>query len=135
MLYRRYPMEWLDNPRIRLMFRVCFWLLLIFAVVMLLLPHPPKTVFDRLGDKVEHMMAFGGLAGFGSFGFAQSNRWRVAERLSLLGALTEVIQSIPALHRSCDIFDWMADSSAIVLATAIASLILARAKPGPMSAG
>ena len=40
---------------------------------------------------------------------------RVAERLSFLGALIEVAQSIPMLGRDCDIRDWFADTAAVLV--------------------
>ena len=61
-------------------------------------------------------------------------RWRIAERLSFLGALIEVTQSIPALHRDCDIRDWIADTVAIVVVTVVMGLLLRRRGPG-ISAG
>ena len=41
---------------------------------------------------------------------------RIGERLSFLGALIEVLQAIPELHRDCDIRDWIADTAAIATA-------------------
>ena len=40
---------------------------------------------------------------------------RMGERLSFLGAMIEVTQSIPALHRDCDIMDWVIDTAAILV--------------------
>ena len=40
---------------------------------------------------------------------------RILERLSFVGALIEVVQSIPQLHRDCDIRDWIADTAAIAV--------------------
>jgi hypothetical protein len=37
--------------------------------------------------------------------------------------LIEVLQSIPALHRDCDIMDWVADTGAILVALALVALI------------
>lgn len=98
-----------------LLLRIAFWAALIFAVVMALLPHPPHTPIDRYGDKVEHMLAFGTLAFLGAFAFPATPLPRIAERLSFLGALVEVAQSIPALHRDCDIRDWIADTLSIAV--------------------
>lgn len=92
-----------------------FWLALAFAVTMALLPKPPHMPFDRFGDKFEHMLAFGVLAGLGVGAFPTLPLSRLAERLSFLGALIEVTQSIPALHRDCDIWDWVADTLAVIL--------------------
>ncbi len=93
--------------------RVLFWAALLFAVTMALLPHPPH-VADRLGDKYQHMLAFGTLAVLAAIAWPRAELLRVGERLSFLGALIEVTQSIPALHRDCDIMDWVADTSVIV---------------------
>ena len=38
----------------------------------------------------------------------------MGERLSIHGALIEVLQSIPALHRDCDIMDWVADTAVVI---------------------
>ena len=37
----------------------------------------------------------------------------------IFGALIEVAQSIPALHRDCDILDWAADTTAVMVALAL----------------
>ena len=119
-------MAWLLNPRFQLAIRILFWLALFFAVVMADLPKPPKLPTDAFGDKFAHMLAFATLTALAALGFPEALRWRVAERLSFVGALIEVSQSIPALHRDCDIRDWIADTLAIVVVTAVMGLLLAR---------
>jgi hypothetical protein len=119
-------MPFLSNPRFLQAMRVLFWLALLFAITMAVLPTPPKLGIERFGDKFAHMLAFATLAGLGSLGFPAELRWRVAERLSFLGAMVEVVQAIPALHRTCDIRDWFADTAAIVVVTLLATLILPR---------
>ena len=104
--------------------RLLFWLALIFAVVMAVLPKPPKLMIDSYGDKFEHMLAFSTLAALAGLGFPAALRWRIAERLSFLGAMIEVTQSIPALYRDCDIRDWIADTLAIVVVTIVIGLVL-----------
>ncbi len=98
-----------------------FWLALAFAVTMALLPHPPHTPLDWFGDKAEHMLAFATLAVLGTQAFPRTPLPRIGERLSFAGALIEVLQAIPALHRDCDIRDWIADTLAItaVLVTVV----------------
>lgn len=83
-----------------------------FAVTMALLPHPPKVPID--GDKYQHMLAFGTLTILSVLAFPRTPLLRIGERLSFLGAMIEVVQSIPALHRDCDIMDWVADTVVIV---------------------
>jgi VanZ family protein len=134
-VYRRKAMASLQNPRFKLAMRLLFWLALTFAVVMADLPKPPKLPIDGLGDKFEHMLAFATLAGLAALGFPSSIRWRVAERLSFLGAIIEVTQSIPALHRDCDIRDWIADTVAIIVVTAIMGLLLPQLRADTIKAG
>ena len=124
MVYRLVAMPWLQNSRFQLAMRLLFWLALIFAVVMADLPSPPKLSIDSFGDKFEHMLAFGTLSGLAALGFPDALRWRIAERLSFLGALIEVTQSMPLVHRDCDIRDWIADTAAIVVVTAIMGPLL-----------
>jgi membrane protease YdiL (CAAX protease family) len=110
------------SPVIHRFVLLAFWVALTFAVTMALLPKPPHLPIDGFGDKFEHMLAFATLTVLGSFAFPAMPRWRLAERLSFLGALIEVLQSIPALHRDCDIRDWIADTLAIVIVTGLVAL-------------
>lgn len=110
------------SPRSILLFRLTFWVALIFAVTMALVPKPP-AVLGEMGDKYQHMLAFATLAVLASAGYPRATWLRIAERLSFLGALIEVLQSIPALHRDCDIMDWLADTASILAALAVVALI------------
>ncbi|WCM28087.1 hypothetical protein NDN01_03940 [Sphingomonas sp. QA11] len=103
--------------------RTAFWAALLFAVVMAVLPHPPHTPIDQFGDKFEHMLAFGVLAALAAIGYAKVPLLRIAERLSFLGALIEVAQSIPSLHRDCDIMDWVADTASVIVVLSIVALV------------
>jgi hypothetical protein len=116
----------LRNPRFLALLRVLFWLALIFAVTMAVLPKPPKLPIDSYGDKFAHILAFATLAGLGGLGFGAERRWRLAERLSFTGAMIEVVQAIPALNRDCDIRDWIADTLAVVVVTAVLAWLLPR---------
>lgn len=118
-------MNLLQHSRFQLAMRVLFWLALVFAEVMALLPMPPGLPTDSLGDKFAHMAAFATLTALAGLGFPKTSLWRTAERLSFVGALIEVTQSIPALQRDCDIRDWIADTAAIVAVTLV--LIMVRA--------
>ncbi|WP_232834039.1 MULTISPECIES: hypothetical protein [unclassified Sphingomonas] len=76
-------------------------------------PHPPHMPLPD-NDKVQHMLAFGTLTILAVAGWPRAELLRIGERLSFVGALVEVVQSIPALHRDCDIHDWLADTTVIV---------------------
>ena len=101
---------------------VLFYAALLFAVVMATLPHPPRVPGDPV-DKVQHMVAFATLAWLGAAAYPRMPLPRLGERLSFLGALIEVVQSIPALHRDCDILDWVADTLAIVVVLLLVRLV------------
>jgi hypothetical protein len=98
-----------------------FWLCLTGAVTLALLPNAAD--FPELSDKAQHMLAFGTLALLGAFAFPRFPKAHLAERLSFLGALVEVLQAIPALHRDCDIRDWIADTIAIVAVLALLHML------------
>ena len=94
-----------------------FWRLLLalaalFAVTMAVLPHPPTVPIGS--DKYQHMLAFGVLTILSVLAYPKAELLRTGERLSFLGAMIELVQSVPALHRDCDIMDWVADTSIII---------------------
>ncbi|MEY4160442.1 MAG: hypothetical protein RLZZ136_1063 [Pseudomonadota bacterium] len=101
-----------------------FWFTLVFSVTMALLPHPPHMPTDRLGDKVNHILAFASLAALAGFAFPWVGRWTRAIWLSGLGAVIEMAQAIPLLHRDCDLRDWLADSLAVLAVTALAAMVV-----------
>ena len=113
------------------MFRLLFVTALIVTLFMALDPQPPHLPLDRLGDKVEHSLAFAALTVLALLGFPAVPPLRIAERLSFLGALIELGQSIPMLHRDCDILDWVVDTVAILVVV----LIVSAANRGFRSAG
>ena len=129
----RPPMQLLLNPRIVRLAVIAFWIALAFAVTMAVLPKPPHLPIDRFGDKFAHMLAFATLAGLAMVAFGRGAWRRIVERLSFLGAAIEVVQSIPALHRDCDVRDWVADTLAVAIVVAVMRLLIPREpvpKPG-----
>lgn len=105
-----------------LFWRVALFAAVAFAVTMALLPMPPHLPIDQYGDKFEHMLAFATMAILASLAYPRASLFRIGERLSFLGALIEVCQSIPALGRDCDIRDWAADTIAIIVVLVIVRL-------------
>jgi VanZ family protein len=112
-------------PAWTLLLRTAFWIALIFAVTMALLPKPPAVMGD-MGDKYQHMLAFACLTILASAGYPSARPLRIAERLSFVGALIEVLQSIPQLHRDCQIMDWVADTAAILVTLAVVTFLRTR---------
>ena len=95
--------------------RIAFLCALAFALFMALVPKPPHLPIDELGDKFEHSLAFLILTLLAAISYPSMPLPRVGERLSFLGAMIEVTQSIPALHRDCDILDWVVDTTVILV--------------------
>jgi VanZ family protein len=106
-----------------IVWRVAMWAAIVVAVTMALLPHPPHVPVDRFGDKFEHMLAFGVMTTFAAAAHPRMTLLRIGERLSFLGALIEVFQAIPALHRDCDVRDWIADTISIAVVLGIYALV------------
>lgn len=94
--------------------RALFWAAAAFAFVMAVLPHPPQ-VLGEPNDKVQHITAFATLALLGSFAYPATALISLLVRLSLFGAAIEVVQAIPALHRDSDVWDWAADTVAVIV--------------------
>ncbi len=91
--------------------RILFWAAAIFAFVMAVLPHPP-AIPGNPNDKVQHVAAFATLALLGAWSYVEAPLLQLFAGLSGFGALIEVVQAIPALHRDSDIKDWIADTLA-----------------------
>ena len=109
-------------PPKRVIARAVLFAAILFAVTMALLPHPPHTPFEH-HDKFQHMGAFTTIAVLAAWSYPDAPLFRIGERLSFLGALIEVLQAMPAIHRDCDIRDWIADTIAIAVVVAIIAMV------------
>ncbi|WCT77582.1 hypothetical protein [Novosphingobium humi] len=105
---------------------LALWPLLAFTTFMALSPNPPHMPIDRMGDKFTHMTAFAVLTLVARIGYPNTSPWRVLERMALFGALIEVFQAIPELHRDCDWRDWVADMVATGAMLVIHGLVTRR---------
>ena len=94
--------------------RVAFWAGAAFALIMALLPHPPQLPGEP-SDKLQHIAAFLTLGALGSLAYPRANPLHLGAGLSLFGAIIEILQHIPALHRDGDPLDWAADTAAVAL--------------------
>ena len=94
--------------------RVAFWAGAAFALIMALLPHPPQLPGEP-SDKLQHIAAFLTLGALGSLAYPRANPLHLGAGLSLFGAIIEILQLIPALHRDGDPLDWAADTAAVAL--------------------
>ena len=106
-------------------FRVAFYATTLVATAAALVPSVPFEPGFAYSDKVQHFAVFFVLAGLALRGFPHAPRQLIVERLSFFGAGIEVLQSIPALHRDCDVFDWATDT----VGAAIAVLLVVQLVP------
>ena len=98
--------------------QLTFWAALLFAFVMALLPKPPQLPGDP-GDKVQHIAAFAVLTVLAATAYPAVSAKRVALGLAGFGALIELCQSIPSLHRDASFLDWIADVGAVLVVLAL----------------
>jgi hypothetical protein len=73
-------------------------------------------------DKAEHFIAFYGLTGLAVAAFPRRNLFVIAALLSAFGALIEIVQGLPIVHRDRDFWDWVADT--IAISAALAPMLL-----------
>ncbi len=80
----------------------------------------PPTQAIRLvpWDKAEHFIAFYVLTGLAAAAFPGRSLWLIAASLSAFGAVIEVVQGTPIVHRDMDFWDWVADTLAVGAALA-----------------
>ena len=98
-----------------------FWAALVFAFVMAVLPQPPQLP-GAPSDKIQHIIAFAVLAALAAAAYPRFGLLRILAGLSAFGALIEVVQTIPALHRDGDYVDWIADTMAAAAVLGLAAL-------------
>jgi hypothetical protein len=80
---------------------------------------PPQQALQLAPwDKAEHFIAFYGLTGLAVAAFPRRNLFVIAALLSSFGALIEIVQGLPMVHRDRDFWDWVADTIAIIAALA-----------------
>jgi VanZ family protein len=103
------------SPQRRLtILRLAFWAALLLAFVMAIIPRPPDLP-GAPSDKIQHISAFVVLGALGFFAYPRTSLLTLGVRLSLFGALIEMVQAIPALGRDSDVLDWIADTVAAAL--------------------
>lgn len=101
--------------------RRAFWVALAFLLVATHWPRLRVAPSDSPIDKLAHAAGFGSLAALCMLAFPRLPRWAVLAGMLALGAVDEWTQAIPALQRSCDLDDWLADATGIVVAIALRS--------------
>ncbi len=108
-------------PKIEIFWRISLVAATLFAVIMATLPNPPITVGSS--DKIQHMLAFAVLTALACLAYPRANALYVIFGLGFIGAVIELIQSIPALRRDANLADWLADLFAIIIVICAARLL------------
>ena len=100
-------------------YRFAFWLAALFAFVMATLPYPVEF---PTSDKVQHMAAFFVITLLGCAGYRGLPRVKLMLAMFAFGAMIELVQLVPELHRDSEWSDWLADIVAVLAALAVAHL-------------
>jgi hypothetical protein len=99
-----------------------FWAALAIAFACAVAPQPPALPGNP-SDKVQHMLAFAVLGGLAWLAYPGLSRWRILIGLSAFGALIELVQGTPLVHRDAQLLDWVADTVAAVAVLAFMALL------------
>jgi VanZ family protein len=84
---------------------------------------PPSARLPEFSwDKADHFCAFFALTSAAVVAFPRRPLLWVAISVSLAGAGIELVQALPAVHRDCDVWDWVADNTGIA---AVVGVIIA----------
>jgi hypothetical protein len=97
--------------------QAAFFAALIFTFYSAVVP-PSHAVQLVPWDKAEHFIAFYTLTGLGAAAFPKRHLLTIAVFLSGFGAFIEFVQGLPMVQRDRDLWDWVADTLAIVAALA-----------------
>jgi hypothetical protein len=106
--------------------RCTFFPALIFTFYSAVIP-PTHAVQLVPWDKAEHFIAFYALTGLAVASYPAARLWIIAGLLSAFGALIEIVQGLPIVHRDRDFWDWVADTIAIIAALSPMLLVWWRA--------
>lgn len=97
------------------MVSIIFWVALIFTFTEAVIPGPDELQILP-SDKMIHFLAFYVLATLAAVAYPARSLWIIGVGLSGFGGFIELIQAIPFVHRDCDIWDWVVDTTAIFAA-------------------
>lgn len=99
--------------------RPLFWAALLFSYAAAIMPGDDAPSLGA-SDKTDHVVAFLVLTLLAAMAYAWRPWWFRAAGLSLYGAFIEVSQGTSFIGRDASFADWVADSAAILVASAIA---------------
>ncbi|HKD23787.1 MAG TPA: hypothetical protein VKB71_17345 [Rhizomicrobium sp.] len=97
--------------------KVTFWATVFFTFVLAIVPEA-RAPHLFPWDKAEHFVAFFVLTSLAAAAYPRVALVLLGLWLSLFGCVIELAQALPFIHRDCDIWDWVADTVAIIAALA-----------------
>jgi glucose-6-phosphate-specific signal transduction histidine kinase len=97
--------------------KIAFFAALVFTFYSAVIP-PQHALQLVPWDKAEHFIAFYVLTFLAAAAFPRLHLLVIAVLLSAFGALIEIVQGLPIVHRDKDFWDWVADTLAIGAALA-----------------
>lgn len=100
-----------------LIFIIC---LAVLSYLLLMEMAPAKEV-SLYKDKLQHIVAFGGVTFWGLLAFQRYAK-TVMVGLSVFGAVMEVLQGLLTTTRQPSVYDWLADMVGILLAWGVVVL-------------
>lgn len=109
-------------PRLARYARFAFWAAIVVTFAVALMPQPP-VLPGAPSDKVQHILAFATLALLARAAYPRASLPWLILGLSAFGALIEIAQLIPALNRSAEVADWIADTAAAAAMLLLIALV------------
>ena len=98
----------------RRLFVLAFWAALLLALVMALLPTPPK-VPGAPSDKLQHMLAFAVLTALALAAYVRAHPVDIALGLFAFGGFIELAQMLPMIGREGSWLDYASDCGAVLI--------------------
>jgi hypothetical protein len=99
-------------PRVASFARLAFWPSLLSILMLTLSPlgngAEPSSVLGH--DKLQHLLAFAGLACLARLAWGMGHACGVVLGLSMVAGVIELFQAIPMVHRTPSAWDWVAGS-------------------------
>src|SRR5689334_4417918 len=94
--------------------QAAFWAAIAFTFICAVVPQADAPQVPAW-DKAVHAVCFFVLTGLGVAAYPRRVGW-VFAGLAFFGALIELVQAIPAVHRDAEVPDWVADLIGIAAA-------------------
>ena len=98
----------------KLLWHFIGWAMVVFVVYYSIIPNPPEVMDFHDADKLEHLLAYGGLMGwFGQLSFTTRKQINWIIGLCLMGVLMEIIQGWSG-YRDFEYADMVADAAGVL---------------------